>query len=136
MSASSDTRSRRLRAVLIGLGGAVIGGAIGVALGAGGVWAVRTFSSDSSSWADLGVAAVALVIVAPLLTVVGALIALRIGTGRAIARPPAMTALMAAVVGAAGAFLGSGVTRFSLAVIGVGLGIAAAGGFDRAPVER
>jgi hypothetical protein len=124
-----------MRAVLIGIGGAVAGASIGIGLAIVGVWAVRTFGSDPSSWADLGVAAVALVVATPVLTVIGTLIALRVGTGRAIARPIAMTAAMATVVGAVGALIGSGVTRFSLALVGAALGLAAASAFDRRPVE-
>ena len=122
-----------MRRVLIGLVGAAAGAVAGVALGAGGVLLVRAVGSDSSSWADLGIAAVALVVVAPLLAVVGTVVALRMATGRAIARPAAMTVAVAGVFSIAGALFGTGAIRFTLAVLGSAFGLIVAGALDRTP---
>jgi hypothetical protein len=128
--------SGRFGAVLAGLAGAVAGAAAGLALGAAGVWIVRTVGSDSSSWTDLGVAAVAVVVAAPLLSVVGALVALRLRTGRAVARPIPMTAAVVVALAVGGALIGSGVGRFSLAVVGAAVGLAVASALDRERARR
>jgi hypothetical protein len=116
---------------VVALAGATLGALAGLGLGFGSALAVRVFGSSESSLADLGVAAFSLVVVAPLLAVAGALIALRLRTGHAVPRPLWMTTGIATTLAVGGALLGSGVFRWSLAVVGVAVGIAFAAVFDR-----
>lgn len=130
MRTSSSNRSGRLGAVVVAAVGAVLGAAAGVGIGIGGALLSRALNSDGPSWQDLGIAAFGLVLLAPVLAVVGTLLALRLRTGRAIPRPLLLATTLGVVGAAAGALIGDGVFRWTLGGLGVAVGLVVAAGLD------